>query len=154
MALTKIINDGDELVFDLSEIATGARKDISIIMVKRARPANILVIRADRSIRIRHVKQSDTQYEETIPMELPLYRCHKLVQAAKITKIELNGMEESISTCPHAILHFGLIGKKERVDDSWIAKHNPHEGGYLVIYEDGYKSFSPGKAFEQGYLPV
>ena len=27
----------------------------------------------------------------------------------------------------------------------------PHVGGYYVLYEDGYESFSPAKAFEEGY---
>jgi hypothetical protein len=57
MALTKIINDEDELIFDFSNAEPGCSKQISVIMVKRARPANILVIRAHRSIKITHVKQ-------------------------------------------------------------------------------------------------
>ena len=27
-------------------------------------------------------------------------------------------------------------------------------GGYYVVYEDGYKSFSPAGAFESGYTPL
>jgi hypothetical protein len=57
MALTKIINDGDELIFDLKNMAPGARPDISVILVKRSRPANVLVIRADKSIIIKHIKK-------------------------------------------------------------------------------------------------
>lgn len=57
MALVKVLNDGDEIVFDLSQMDPGACKRISIIMVKRSRPANVMEIRADRSIPIRHVKK-------------------------------------------------------------------------------------------------
>ena len=32
-----------------------------------------------------------------------------------------------------------------------MEKHKPHAGGYYVVYDDGYKSFSPAKAFEEGY---
>lgn len=64
MALTKILMDGDELVFDVSHIARGARKEISIILAKRVRPANILIIRADKSIPIRHIKQQNI-YDDT-----------------------------------------------------------------------------------------
>lgn len=40
------------------------------------------------------------------------------------------------------------------VDASFMHKHNPKAGGYFVVYEDGYKSFSPAKAFEDGYTLI
>ena len=70
MALTKIIMDGDELVFDLSHVAPGARRQISIVMVKRARPANILVIRADPSIPIKHIRHEPGEVKETTTIEV------------------------------------------------------------------------------------
>jgi hypothetical protein len=57
MALVKVINDGDEIVFDLEHMDPQAVKRISIVMVKRSRPANVMEIRADRSIPIRHIKK-------------------------------------------------------------------------------------------------
>jgi hypothetical protein len=30
-------------------------------------------------------------------------------------------------------------------------RSNPQIGGYYVLYEDGYESFSPADAFESGY---
>jgi hypothetical protein len=30
----------------------------------------------------------------------------------------------------------------------------PQPGGYFVVYKDGYKSFSPAKAFEEGYTRI
>ena len=36
----------------------------------------------------------------------------------------------------------------------WLDKHNPEVGGYLVVYKDGYISFSPAEAFEDGYTKV
>jgi len=33
-------------------------------------------------------------------------------------------------------------------------KHKPEVGGYYVVYADGYKSFSPAQAFEEGYTRV
>ena len=41
-----------------------------------------------------------------------------------------------------------------RVDWEYMHKHKPEVGGYYVVYEDGYKSFSPAKAFEDGYAAV
>ena len=38
--------------------------------------------------------------------------------------------------------------------EEWLDKHNPEVGGYYVVYEDGYKSFSPAKAFEEGYTLI
>ena len=36
----------------------------------------------------------------------------------------------------------------------YVAKHKLEVGGYYVVYEDGYKSFSPASAFESGYTPL
>lgn len=37
------------------------------------------------------------------------------------------------------------------VDAAYVRKHQPQVGGYYVVYKDGYKSFSPADAFEDGY---
>ncbi len=37
------------------------------------------------------------------------------------------------------------------VSQEWLDKHKPEIGGYFVVYEDGYQSYSPAKAFEEGY---
>ncbi|MCK4793058.1 MAG: hypothetical protein KAV87_55525, partial [Desulfobacteraceae bacterium] len=34
--------------------------------------------------------------------------------------------------------------------DDWFEKHKPERGGYLVLYRDGYISYSPAEAFEDG----
>ncbi len=40
------------------------------------------------------------------------------------------------------------------VDAAYIRKHQPQVSGYFVVYEDGYKSFSPAAAFESGYTKI
>jgi hypothetical protein len=40
------------------------------------------------------------------------------------------------------------------VDAEYVAKHKPQAGGYYVVYADGYKSWSPAAAFEEGYTLV
>jgi len=40
------------------------------------------------------------------------------------------------------------------VDATYLKKHNPQVGGYYVVYADGYKSWSPAQAFEEGYTRV
>ena len=43
---------------------------------------------------------------------------------------------------------------KVPMSPEYVAKHKPEVGGYYVVYEDGYKSFSPAGAFESGYTPL
>lgn len=81
-------------------------------------------------------------------MELPAYRSHKIVRAAKITAFRQNGEWDM----PDLVL--GEIGGIVTLLPDWHTKHQPHVGGYYVQYEDGYKSFSPAKAFEEGYTRV
>jgi hypothetical protein len=80
-----------------------------------------------------------------IESELPRYICHKEVGALKITAVVDKG-------CGVAALEvdpprFGPI----YTDAHWLAAHAPKPGGYLVFYKDGFRSYSPAKAFEEGY---
>lgn len=81
--------------------------------------------------------------------ELPRYRCHKEVWAFKIVRIEQATMDGG------ALLHHdeGYF-VPVRVENSYITQHRPRVGGYFVQYKDGYKSFSPAKAFEEGYTRI
>ncbi|HEY1129166.1 MAG TPA: hypothetical protein VGF12_07165 [Roseateles sp.] len=81
----------------------------------------------------------------TTQVELPRYRCHKIVSAAKITELRGNGLQNA----PDVVL--GEIGAIAWLDEAWHAKHRPEVGGYYVVYSDGYLSYSPAKAFEEGY---
>jgi hypothetical protein len=56
MALVKVIQKGDELTFDLSKLPELQRKTISISLAERAGQAAVLVIRADRAIKIEHIR--------------------------------------------------------------------------------------------------
>jgi hypothetical protein len=80
------------------------------------------------------------------------YRSHKVVEAAKI---------EGVSRCdadPGVTLHFA-DSETACVPLEWIRKHAPGGtlapqafiGGYFVRYPDGYTSWSPAAAFEEGY---
>ena len=77
-------------------------------------------------------------------MGLPRFRCHKVVEAFKITAI---GEFVGDNLIP-------LLGEGElavKVSDAYMRKHNPQVGGYYVRYQDGYESWSPAEAFETGY---
>lgn len=41
-----------------------------------------------------------------------------------------------------------------KVDSAYMRKHKPQAGGYYVLYKDGYTSFSPADAFEDGYTRI
>ncbi len=41
-----------------------------------------------------------------------------------------------------------------RVEREYVRKHEPQAGGYYVVYQDGYKSWSPADAFEEGYTLI
>ena len=74
--------------------------------------------------------------------ELPEWRCHKIVRGAKIVSMSAN------------VLCLEGMDQPLRVTEMYLNRHNPEVGGYVVQYEDGYQSYSPAKAFENGYSPV
>ncbi len=82
--------------------------------------------------------------------EMPQYKCHKEVWALKIKDIAhdtaVSGGPNAATITPEGEGYGPFI-----VDAAYMAKHKPVVGGYYVIYKDGYKSFSPAKAFEGGY---
>lgn len=87
--------------------------------------------------------------EVTPQMEMPRYRSHKVVHALKIKEADwVNG--------------FFIITPEEegfaqfKVDDDWVLRWHarPVVGGYFVQYADGYTSWSPAKAFEEGYAKL
>ena len=41
-----------------------------------------------------------------------------------------------------------------RVSNGFMIKHQPQVGGYYVVYADGYKTFLPAQAFEEGYTEI
>lgn len=98
-------------------------------------------------------------YDIDIKAELPRYKCHKEVHAIKIRRIEYAcdycATPQNCETDNSALLipiedGFAPI----RVSIEYLEKHQPEAGGYYVVYEDGYKSYSPAKAFELGYTRI
>jgi hypothetical protein len=81
-------------------------------------------------------------------MGYPKYVSHKEVGAAKISEVEV-GADGSLTVHLEGGFDNVVISHHDR-------KHKPHpeKGGYLVQYSDGYTSFSPAKAFEEGYTAL
>lgn len=97
---------------------------------------------------------------------MPKYRCHKEVWALKIRSIErklptvaeleaiLNGPESTGDAVGGVIMPEDEGYGPFDVSQSYMTRHDPHVGGYYVVYGDGYKSFSPAGAFEEGYTRI
>ena len=88
--------------------------------------------------------------EEAAGMEMPKYSCHKEVWALKIDSLKARTPDDGTR----------LLTPVERgyvpfiLDAAFVSKHNPQTGGYYIVYKDGYKSFSPAEAFEEGYTLI
>jgi hypothetical protein len=83
-----------------------------------------------------------------ITANLPRYRCHKEVRAVKIKHVKID-----------LAANYSVVPEDEGLDPipvsaEYVKKHNPNSTGYFVVYEDGYQSFSPAKAFEEGYTRI
>jgi hypothetical protein len=73
------------------------------------------------------------------------YKCHKVVEAEKISSISKG---EIISDHSYITLEGG---DRVKVSAEWMYSCYPKEGGYLVKHPDGRMSFSPADVFEAGY---
>lgn len=81
-------------------------------------------------------------------VEMPKYRCHKQVHALKIRDLRTNP-DGSIFIVPEESGYAPF-----EVSAEFVRKHQPQAGGYYVVYEDGYTSYSPAKPFEDGYTKI
>ena len=80
--------------------------------------------------------------------EMPRYKSHKEVWALKISTVEVNE-DESAKIVPGDEGYVPFT-----TEPGWARKYRgglDNDPGYYVVYEDGYKSWSPSKAFEEGY---
>ena len=80
--------------------------------------------------------------------EMPKYKCHKEVWALKIAEVEVLG-DGAVILYPEDKSYENIL-----LDKGFQEKHKPYQGGYYVVYADGYKSFSPANAFESGYTLI
>lgn len=89
-------------------------------------------------------------------IQMPRYQCHKTVYALKIAAIRQGEDAPSDASYGGSWL---LVPENAdyapiEVSHAYYTKHAPQVGGYYVVYEDGYKSFSPADAFEGGYTLI
>lgn len=88
--------------------------------------------------------------------EMPRYISCKQVWALKIARIEqAPADQERMYPDGDWLLHPAEEGYAPVcVGHDFILKHKPHAGGFLVQYQDGYRSFSPMEAFIKGSTPA
>jgi hypothetical protein len=84
--------------------------------------------------------------QSNVATELPRYKCHKEVRALKIQAIDWTAPGDGAIITPEEPGYSSF-----QVAGPYCRKHHPQPGGYYVVYKDGYTSFSPAKAFEEGY---
>lgn len=90
-----------------------------------------------------------------VTREMPKYKSHKEVWALKIASIKRDGEGENRETDGSAMITPAEEGFAPfRVEYDYLRKHSPEVGGYFVVYKDGYKSYSPAQAFEEGYTRI
>lgn len=80
--------------------------------------------------------------------EMPRYECHKKVWALKIESIQIDGSDMCAIIGPYDpgyAVFKTAPGWADRYSGSGL------DLGYYVVYEDGYASWSPSRAFEAGY---
>ncbi len=81
-------------------------------------------------------------------IEMPRYRSHKRVWALQIKSLDFvneRGTRLSFEEEGYA----PIIAPLEM-----FSRYQPEPGDYYVVYDDGYKSFSPKKAFQEGYARI
>ena len=81
-------------------------------------------------------------------IELPRYKSHKIVRALSIAAIQVH--EDGSATITPSLAAYTPF----KTQPGWGSeRYKGHAGdkGYYVVYEDGYASWSPTRAFEDGY---
>lgn len=79
----------------------------------------------------------------TSTVEMPRYQSHKKVWALQIKAVD--GHKLSFENANYAD-----VEKPSEL----FARYKPVAGDYLVVYDDGYESFSPREPFEAGYTAL
>ncbi len=89
-------------------------------------------------------------------LKLPQYQCHKKVRAGKIIYMRANGDGTHTLDLVYPRFYKGseAVATEVEVPASYMSQHAPEIGGWFVVYEDGYQSYSPAKAFEVSYTLI
>jgi hypothetical protein len=84
-----------------------------------------------------------------VEKEMPRYVSHKEVWA-----LEIEAVEFGITLVGPKLIFADKSYEPIDLDPMVMARYTPKPGDYFVVYEDGYQSISPKKAFEKGYTKI
>jgi hypothetical protein len=90
-----------------------------------------------------HPSEHEHHEDTGASMEMPRYKSHKQIWALEIATVD--GHHLTFRDKGYAPILCA---------DEMFSRYVPVPGDYYVQYEDGYKSFSPRKAFQDGYTRV
>lgn len=82
-----------------------------------------------------------------VTMQMPRWKCHKTVYADKIIAIQPTESGDIWQLACGGYVPASITAEVSK-------RHAPLVGDYIVHYEDGYRSWSPAKAFEEGYTRI
>lgn len=86
----------------------------------------------------------------SVDCQLPRYRSHKIVYALKISAIEIH--EDKSATISPDDAGYAVFKTRSGWAERWAGSED--DKGYYVQYGDGFASWSPTKAFEEGYSRI
>ena len=84
-----------------------------------------------------------SEENESDQVEMPRYRSHKQVWALEIDTVSGNRL--TFRDAGYAAI---------AAPAEMFTRYMPVPGDFYVVYDDGYKSFSPRKAFVEGYTKI
>jgi len=84
--------------------------------------------------------------------QLAEWKSHKKVRAGRV--LQQPEDDPSVSEVTMTVEDVNGAPCKVNVPRNFFSRGAPSRGDYIVIYDDGYKSWSPAKAFEEGYTRV
>jgi hypothetical protein len=79
----------------------------------------------------------------SVSTEMPRYRSHKIIHALEIKAVD-----------GHRLTFVEAGFAPIEAPAEMFSRYTPVPGDRYVVYPDGYTSFSPKKAFEEGYTRV
>jgi hypothetical protein len=97
----------------------------------------------------------DSDKDDAPQIEMPRYVCHKRVWALELEAISEPNYPTANNPTPARQLVFRDRGFAPiMASEEMFSRYIPVPGDFYVVYNDGYKSFSPRKAFLEGYTKV
>lgn len=83
-------------------------------------------------------------------VEMPQYVSHKKVWALELATTPPSNLEGTLRRLDFVEKGYASINVAEEM----FSRYEPMAGDFYVVYADGYKSFSPRKAFLEGYIRI